>query len=98
MATVSQLLVSLHLDEFTGKLTLQKDQVRKGIFFKKGTPIFVDSNVIIDPAGKVYYLVNRKLLTNQFDIPIEKNLLKSGLYILRIRNNSGIHTARFIIN
>jgi hypothetical protein len=74
----------------------------------KGNIIYVNLNTgihdqdsevsIIDPAGKVYYFVNRKLLTNQFDIPIEENLLKSGLYMLRVRNNSGIHIARFIIN
>lgn len=53
---------------------------------------------IIDGEGKVYYLDNLEMPNNQFDIPIERDLLRRGLYILTIKNQSIVHTGRFVIH
>ena len=53
---------------------------------------------ILDGNGKVYYRDYCKMPNNQFDIPIERNLLRKGLYILKIRDNATVQTGRFIIN
>ncbi len=74
----------------------------------KGNVIYVNVNTqiryddveisIFDLAGKLYYLETLEMPNNQFDIPIERNLLKRGLYILQLKDRSGIRTAQFIIN
>jgi hypothetical protein len=53
---------------------------------------------IIDSAGKVHYHDNLELQNNQFDIPIERNILRRGMYMLKIKDQSGIYMGRFVIN
>ncbi len=59
MSTVIETLLTLHLEEFTGKVVLKKDQVEKTIFFKKGDPIFVDSSIRSETLGQMLLSQNR---------------------------------------
>jgi tetratricopeptide (TPR) repeat protein len=53
VASLIETLTSLHVDEFTGKITVQKEQVTKIIYFRKGTPVFVESNVRSETLGQL---------------------------------------------
>ena len=53
---------------------------------------------IFDLKGQIFYLDYRELQHNQFDIPIERSLFKRGIYILKVKDQSGVYTGHFIIN
>ncbi len=53
MSSQRQILIDLHLKEFTGKVTLMKDQARKVVYFRKGNPIFVESNARSETLGQM---------------------------------------------
>lgn len=53
MPTVAEALLTMHLEQFTGKVTFKKDQVTKTIFFRKGKPIYVDSNIRSETLGQI---------------------------------------------
>ena len=71
VASVTETFFTLHFDQFTGKVTLCKDQVVKVIFFRKGTPIFVDSSIRSETLGQML-LEQGKLSEEQYRIAIEK--------------------------
>ncbi|MFH1262179.1 MAG: DUF4388 domain-containing protein [Pseudomonadota bacterium] len=56
-------LFQLHLRQFTGKVTLAKDQVQKTIYFRKGNPTYVASNVRSETLGQM--LVEAGRLTSE---------------------------------
>ena len=71
MATVGESLYSFHLNHFTGQVTLQKDQVIKTIYFKKGTPIYVESTIRSETLGQML-MEHGKLTEDQYRVVIDR--------------------------
>jgi len=68
---VKAMLLKLHLTEFTGKIILQKDQIKKTLFYQKGNPVFVDSTIRSETLGQM--LVEQGTLTeDQYDKVLQK--------------------------
>ncbi|MFH1018407.1 MAG: DUF4388 domain-containing protein [Pseudomonadota bacterium] len=65
MASIIETLTTLHTEEFTGKVILKKDPVTKTIFFRKGVPVLVDSNVRSETLGQLL-LGQAKITEDQY--------------------------------
>jgi tetratricopeptide (TPR) repeat protein len=71
VASLIETLTSLHVEEFSGKITVQKDHIHKTIYFRKGTPIFVDSNVRSETLGQLL-LERGKISETQYQAALER--------------------------
>jgi tetratricopeptide (TPR) repeat protein len=71
VATTKETLISLHLEGFSGKVTIRQENLTKAIFFKKGQPIYVDSNVRSETLGQLL-LEQKKLTESQYMMVLDK--------------------------
>ncbi len=76
MASIFETMTTLHVEEFTGKVTVKKEHVAKTIFFRKGVPVYVDSNVRSETLGQL--LLGRGKLTPEQYRTILEQMEKTG--------------------
>jgi hypothetical protein len=53
---------------------------------------------LMDIHGKIYILELMESTPDKLEIPINKNLLKPGIYFLKISSDRGVYTSRFVVN
>lgn len=53
MNDIQKTIFSLHLKKSTGRLSLARDGSKKEIYFKRGHPIFIESNVRSEALGQI---------------------------------------------